>query len=88
MCPVCTATVALIATDAPTTGGLTTLLVKKLRARARVARRLHSNARKPARGEQQHECAENLAQDEWLAARIARVRWRASSVWPRPATAR
>jgi hypothetical protein len=60
MCPFCMATVALIATGAPTTGGLTTLLVKKLRAKTRVARRLHGdNPETPARGEPQHECAEN-----------------------------
>jgi hypothetical protein len=47
MCPVCMATVALLTTGAPTTGRLTKLLVKKLRAKARVARRLHGDNQKP-----------------------------------------
>ena len=52
MCPVCMATVALIATGAPTTGGLTALLVKKLRAKARVAKRLHRDNRQRLRHSQ------------------------------------
>jgi hypothetical protein len=60
MCPVCIAAAALIAAGAPTTGGLTTLVVKKLRAKAgAMAGAQSSNPENLVKGEQQHQSSEN-----------------------------